>query len=76
MATTSLHHMLSEMATWGNTNEFLKDESLKKITTSNCPRLKSAVNGWMQGMYDEDPDLLINELISLASDPRLKKSKK
>jgi len=70
---TTLHDMLSEMGTWRDTSVYLKDELLKAVTTKNCPRLKKAVKDWTSGMYDEDPNLLIDDLIRLATYPESRK---
>ena len=35
------------------------------ITTTNNKEFKGLFNDWMSGVFDEDPDVLLRELISL-----------
>jgi hypothetical protein len=37
------------------------------INTNNSPKLKLLLNRWVNGMYDEDPDYLAQELEWLVS---------
>ena len=60
---TSLGDMYREMGTWFRLDPRLQkiaDES--RVTDENSEDLQYLVNGWMDGMYDEDPDTLLREI--------------
>jgi len=60
---TSLADMYREMGTWFTiTPEMAARAEKTGITTENSPELQELVDGWMEGMYDEDPGNLFNEI--------------
>ena len=66
MPTTTLSSMLLEMQTWVQLpKEIIQAAEASGITTRNSKELKSYVNSWTQGSYDEDPELLVHSLIHL-----------
>lgn len=66
MPATTLSSMLLEMQTWVQIpKEIIQAAEASGITTSNSKELKSYVNSWTHGHYDEDPELLVHSLIHL-----------
>lgn len=66
MPATTLSSMLLEMQTWVQIpKEIIQAAEASGITTRNSKELKSYVNSWTQGRYDEDPELLVHSLIHL-----------
>jgi hypothetical protein len=64
--TTTLASMLREMKTWMDIPaETIKSAEESGISTKNSKDLKSLVDGWSRGRYDEDPGLLTQSLIRL-----------
>jgi len=62
----TLHSMLLEMGTWlSSTPDELKRAKESGITTKNNKNLKSLVTAWQDGNYDEDPEILHQELLNL-----------
>lgn len=63
---TTLSSMLQEMQTWVTVSEdTIKKADSLGINTNNSKVFKRLVNDWINGMYDEDPELLTNKLIYL-----------
>ena len=63
---TTLSSMLREMQTWVTVSEdTIKKADSLGINTNNSKLFKRLVNDWINGMYDEDPELLTNKLIYL-----------
>ena len=61
----TLTNMLSEMQTWYNIEKHTFDKAEQvKINTKNNTKFKRLVKDWETGMYDEDPDAILNELYS------------
>ena len=59
----SLGDMYREMGTWMQLNprmQKIADES--GLNDANSEDLQYLVNGWMDGAYDEDPEILMSEL--------------
>jgi hypothetical protein len=64
--TITLHDMLLEMGTWlASTPEELERAKQSGITNRNNKNLKSLVTAWEDGNYDEDPEILHQELLHL-----------
>ena len=62
----TLHSMLIEMGTWlSSTADELERAKKSGITTKNNKNLKSLVEAWQNGNYDEDPEILHQELLNL-----------
>ena len=62
----SLYDMLQEMQTWISISpEDLNKARSSDINTTNSPQLKRLVRGWVNGIYDEDPEVLVQELQNL-----------
>lgn len=63
---TSLSAMLSEMQTWCTISpEDIQKAKDSGIRSNNNSALKALVKAWLQGVYDEDPEYLKNELLKL-----------
>jgi hypothetical protein len=61
-----IYQMLTELQTWFNPSQELLDKAKQsKITTKNNVTFKRLVNGWEEGMFDEDPDLIYDEITFL-----------
>lgn len=61
----TLTGMLREMQTWHNIEKHTLDKAEQaKINTKNNTKFKRLVKDWETGMYDEDPDAVLNELYS------------
>jgi hypothetical protein len=62
----TIHQMLTELQTWFNpSQELLTKAKQSKITTKNNAIFKQLVDGWMEGMFDEDPRLMYDEITFL-----------
>jgi hypothetical protein len=62
----TLHDMLLEMGTWlSSTPDELERAKQSGITNRNNKNLKSLVTAWEDGNYDEDPEILHQELLHL-----------
>jgi hypothetical protein len=61
-----IYQMLTELQTWFSPSQELLDKAEQsKITTKNNATFKRLVKDWETGMYDEDPDLIYNEITFL-----------
>ena len=62
----TLYDMLLEMGTWlSSTADELERAKKSGITNKNNKNLKSLVTAWEDGNYDEDPEILHQELLHL-----------
>ena len=62
----TIHQMLTELQTWFNpSQELLTKAKQSKITTKYNATFKQLVDGWMEGMFDEDPRLMYDEITFL-----------
>ena len=63
----TLKNMLMEMQTWSSdiTESDLTRAEKSGITTDNNEDLEYYVNGWKDGMYDDDPHTLVFDLLNL-----------
>jgi translation initiation factor 2 beta subunit (eIF-2beta)/eIF-5 len=66
----TLYNFLTEMETW--TKPFKNDEERArikklKINTKNSKPLKEYYDDWVNGKYDEDPQILTDSLLRLAN---------
>ena len=62
----TLHDMLLEMGTWlSSTPDELERAKQSGITNRNNKNLKTLVTAWEDGNYDEDPEILHQELLHL-----------
>ena len=62
----TIYQMLTELQTWFNpSSELLAKAKQSKITTKNNATFKQLVDGWMEGMFDEDPRLMYDEITFL-----------
>ena len=62
----TIHQMLTELQTWFNpSQELLTKAKQSKITPKNNATFKQLVDGWMEGMFDEDPRLMYDEITFL-----------
>ena len=48
-------------------NETFDNAKLSKITTSNNKPFKKMVDAWVEGEYDEDPEILVSEISNLLN---------
>lgn len=61
-----IYQMLLELKTWFNPSQELLDKAKNSnITTKNNKKFKQLVEGWMEGMFDEDPRLMYDEITFL-----------
>jgi hypothetical protein len=61
-----IHQMLDEMQTWFSPSQELLDKANQsKITTKNNNTFKQLVEGWEEGMFDENPRLIYDEITFL-----------
>ena len=66
MSKVTLHSMLTEMETWCSFTEEQKAKAKSSdVHTSNNPKLRRLVDMWQDGEYDEDPEVLAQELVEL-----------
>jgi len=62
----TIYQMLTELQTWFNpSQELLTKANQSKITTKNNNTFKQLVEGWKEGMFDEDPRLIYDEITFL-----------
>jgi len=62
----TLECMLLEMGTWISTSaDQLARARTSGVTNKNNKNLKSLVTAWEDGRYDEDPEILHQELLHL-----------
>ncbi len=59
---TSLFNMFAELNSFVDCKEHMEATRDSNITTENSPEFKRLVNGWMDGEYDECPELLKQRL--------------
>jgi len=59
----TLGSMFREMNSWVPCQSHFEAADKSGITTKNSVALKNAVEEWQSGIYDEDPNSLVNELI-------------
>ena len=63
LESVSLVDMYNEMQSWIQVSpKTLSKAKASKITTSNNKEFKRLVNQWERGIYDEDPEMLVQEL--------------
>jgi hypothetical protein len=66
MKNKTLYHFLLEMGTWFKTSEeILERAKNKKLNAQEKNHLSTLYRHWNVGMYDEDPQMLYNELIQM-----------
>jgi len=59
----TLLDFFEEMQSFVNiSEETLQAAKKSKINEKNSPKLKQLVKNWVNGLYDEDPELLVQEL--------------
>ena len=57
--------MLEEMNSYLPCTKYFKSASNIKMTAVKTKRLKELVKEWTEGRYDEDPEILVQELVHL-----------
>ena len=68
MKKLSLYDLMQEIRSFTTIDSVSLEKAKQSgINTSNSRELKSLLNGWMDGTYDEDPQYLAQELESLVS---------
>ena len=58
-------NFLEEMNSYVSCTGAFKSASNVKMTAVKTKRLKELVKGWQDGRYDEDPEILVQELVHL-----------
>ena len=59
----TLLDFFEEMQSFVNVSEeTLQAAEKSKVDEGNSPKLKQLVKSWVNGLYDEDPELLVQEL--------------
>lgn len=67
------HNMLQELQTFTDIDEdAFVEANNSNINTKNNQDFKKLVNDWNDGMYDNDPDMLVNEIYDLISNQNTK----
>ena len=67
MKNQTLYHFLLEMGTWFKTSEeILAKVKNTKLSTQEKIHLSKLSRDFNEGLYDEDPELLYNELIQMV----------
>jgi len=61
----TLLDMFKEMNSFTPCKDYFMKASHSPITTANNKEFLSLVRGWDEGVYDEDPDVLLREFIAL-----------
>jgi len=55
--------LLKEMATWFTpSKELIEKAETSNITTKNNKQFNQLVKGWSDGLFDEDPRLVMDEI--------------
>lgn len=58
--------LLREMMTWVSVGPSLLEQAVNSnITTENNRRFARLVEDWTNGVYDEDPQIVVSEISSL-----------
>ena len=57
--------MLAEMNSYVPCTRYFKSVANTKMTAVKTKRLKELVKEWTNGRYDEDPEILVQELVHL-----------
>ena len=57
--------MLAEMNSYVPCTRYFKSAANTKMTAVKTKRLKELVKEWTNGRYDEDPEILVQELVHL-----------
>jgi hypothetical protein len=57
--------MFQELNSFVECNEYFARAKVSKITTKNNADFQSLVEAWGSGVYDESPELLVDELSRL-----------
>lgn len=64
----SLFDFMGEINTYSRIEESVMTKAKESnITTVNNKELKQLVADWVNGVYDEDPDMLASELANLVN---------
>ena len=61
----TLLDMFNELSSFISCMDYFDKASHSGITTTNNKEFKVLVKDWSQGTYDEDPDVLLRELVTL-----------
>lgn len=62
----SIYQLLSEMQSFVSINDQVMDIARKsEISTENSMLFRQYVKEWGDGIYDEDPDLLVQDILRL-----------
>jgi hypothetical protein len=68
MKKLSLYDLMQEIRSFTPIDSVSLEKAKQSgINTRNSPKLKSLLNEWINGVYDEDPDYLAQELECLIS---------
>jgi hypothetical protein len=63
----SLENMFRELNSFIPCSQYFKSAASCKLTTAGKLDLKALVEGWSSGIYDEDPDQVVNELVRILN---------
>lgn len=61
----TLESMFREMDTWIDCKKHFEQAAASGLHTGNNKRLASLVKGWGNGLYDEDPNYVVDELVRI-----------
>ena len=62
---TSLHSMFCELNSFVPCDQYFEAAGKSGITVSNNKEFASLVKEWGRGDYDEDPEILLQSMVSL-----------
>jgi len=64
--TVTIYDMIAELNTWVKfSTADVQKAATSKITTKNNNAFRSLVKDWENGVYDEDPNTMASEILSL-----------
>tara|TARA_R100001198_G_C5148089_1_gene158803 strand:- start:257 stop:463 length:207 start_codon:yes stop_codon:yes gene_type:complete len=63
----TLLDMFKEMNSFTPCKDYFMKASHSPITTANNKAFKALTKDWSEGVYDEDPDVLLREFIALLA---------
>ena len=65
----TLYSMLTEMQSFGfiSPDVIRKSQNINKLNASDKRELNTLVDGWKNGTYDEDPEILVQDLCEIVN---------
>jgi hypothetical protein len=60
----TLLEFFEELNSFTNCEKYFSKAAMSDTTTDNNSELRDLLNNWTEGIYDEDPEYLRDELVS------------